>query len=69
MTEISTDNRFEWDSNKNESRYIGLGCIRGIVIVATSYIENNRICLISARIDVDTIEWLKEPGEKGYLQR
>ena len=24
---------------------------------------------ISARIDVDTIEWLKEPGEKGYLQR
>lgn len=67
MTEISTDNRFEWDSNKNESRYFGLGCIRGIVIVATSY--NNRIRLISARIDVDTIEWLKEPGEKGYLQR
>lgn len=24
---------------------------------------------ISARIDMDTIEWLKEPGEKGYLQR
>lgn len=24
---------------------------------------------ISARIDIDTIEWLKEPGEKGYLQR
>lgn len=24
---------------------------------------------ISARIDTDTLEWLKEPGEKGYLQR
>lgn len=24
---------------------------------------------ISARIDTDTIMWLKEPGEKGYLQR
>lgn len=24
---------------------------------------------ISARIDMDTLEWLKEPGEKGYLQR
>lgn len=85
MTEISADNRFEWDSNKNESnikkhglsfeqvlpafddpfflerydkehstknesRYFGLGCIRGVIIVATSYIENNRIRLISARL-------------------
>ncbi len=24
---------------------------------------------VSARIDTDTIEWLKEPGEKGYLRR
>lgn len=24
---------------------------------------------ISARIDTDTLKWLKEPGEKGYLQR
>lgn len=24
---------------------------------------------VSARIDMDTLEWLKEPGEKGYLQR
>lgn len=24
---------------------------------------------ISARIDTDTLEWLKGPGEKGYLQR
>lgn len=24
---------------------------------------------VSARIDMDTIEWLKEPGEKGYLKR
>ncbi|MBO6130641.1 MAG: BrnA antitoxin family protein [Treponema sp.] len=24
---------------------------------------------ISVRIDTDTIDWLKEPGEKGYLQR
>lgn len=24
---------------------------------------------VSARIDMDTIEWLKTPGEKGYLQR
>ena len=24
---------------------------------------------ISVRIDMDTIDWLKEPGEKGYLQR
>ena len=24
---------------------------------------------VSDRIDMDTIDWLKEPGEKGYLQR
>lgn len=24
---------------------------------------------ISVRIDMDTIDWLKKPGEKGYLQR
>lgn len=24
---------------------------------------------VSARIDSDTIEWLKTPGEKGYLRR
>ena len=24
---------------------------------------------VSARIDMDTLEWLKTPGEKGYLQR
>jgi uncharacterized protein (DUF4415 family) len=24
---------------------------------------------VSARIDLDTIDWLKSPGEKGYLQR
>lgn len=24
---------------------------------------------VSVRIDMDTIEWLKEPGEKGYLKR
>ena len=24
---------------------------------------------VSARIDMDTIDWLKTPGEKGYLQR
>lgn len=24
---------------------------------------------VSARIDMDTIDWLKSPGEKGYLQR
>lgn len=28
-----------------------------------------RKAAISARIDMDTLEWLKEPGEKGYLQR
>ena len=85
MTEISDDNRFEWDSEKNEinkakhglsfeqilpvfddpffferydklhstineDRYFGLGCIQGVVIVATSYTENNRIRIISARL-------------------
>lgn len=85
MTQISDDNRFEWDSDKNEinkikhglsfeqvlpifndpffferydrehstqeeDRYFGLGCMQGVVIVATSYIENNRIRLISARL-------------------
>lgn len=24
---------------------------------------------VSARIDMDIIDWLKTPGEKGYLQR
>lgn len=24
---------------------------------------------VSVRIDLDTIEWLKEPGDKGYLKR
>lgn len=24
---------------------------------------------VSVRIDMDTIDWLKEPGDKGYLQR
>ena len=85
MTQISDDNRFEWDSNKNEinkvkhglsfeqvlpvfddpyfferydwehstveeERYFGLGCIQGVVVVATSYTENKRIRLISARL-------------------
>lgn len=85
MTEISDDNRFEWDSDKNEKnkvkhglsfeqilpvfddpyflerydsshssecedRYFGLGCVQGIVVVATSYTENKRIRIISARL-------------------
>lgn len=24
---------------------------------------------VSVRIDLDTIEWLKEPGDEGYLKR
>jgi len=82
---ITDDNRFEWDSDKNEinkkkhglsfeqvipifddpfflerydknhsslneERYFGLGCIQGVVLVATSYTENSRIRLISARL-------------------
>lgn len=85
MTEISDDNRFEWDSEKNkinvvkhglsfeqilgvfddpfflerydkdhssetEDRYFGLGCVQGLVIVATSYTEKTRIRIISARL-------------------
>ena len=85
MTEISEDNRFEWDSDKNEInktkhgisfeqilpvfddpyflerydsehssmdevRYFGLGCVNGIIVVATSYTERKRIRIISARL-------------------
>ena len=84
MTTISTDGRFEWDSEKNEAnihkhglsfeqvisafddpfflerydkehsseiedRFFGLGMVQNILIVASSYIESNRIRLISAR--------------------
>lgn len=31
--------------------------------------DQERKQAISVRIDMDTIDWLKEPGEKGYLQR
>ena len=31
--------------------------------------DQTRKQAISVRIDMDTIDWLKEPGEKGYLQR
>jgi len=85
MTEISDDNRFEWDSNKNEKnrikhglafeqilsvfddpfflerydvehssegedRYFGLGCVQGVVVLATSYMVNGRVRIISARL-------------------
>ncbi len=85
MTQISDDNRFEWDSDKNEKnkikhglsfeqilpvfddpffferydkehssseedRYFGIGCIQGVVIVATAYTEKTRIRIISARL-------------------
>jgi len=85
MTEISDDNRFEWDSEKNrtnvikhglsfeqileifddpfflerydsehssykEDRYFGLGCVQGLVVVATVYTEKKRIRIISARL-------------------
>ena len=85
MTEISADNRFEWDFDKNvknkakhglsfeqilpvfddpyflerydsansseaEDRYFGLGCVQGVIVVATAYTENKRIRIISARL-------------------
>lgn len=85
MTEITSDNRYEWDSEKNEKnkakhglsfeqilpvfddplflerydkahssesddRYFGLGYMQEVVVVATSYIENKRIRIISARL-------------------
>ncbi|MCR4823011.1 MAG: BrnT family toxin [Treponema sp.] len=37
-------------SKETEDRYFGLGMLQGILIVATSYTENNRIRLISARV-------------------
>lgn len=85
MTVISNDNRFEWESEKNEinqkkhglafeqicsvfddpffferydkehsteneDRFFGLGCVQGVVIVATAYTERKRIRIISARL-------------------
>lgn len=37
-------------STATEDRYFGLGCLQGVIIVATSYTENNRIRIISARV-------------------
>lgn len=37
-------------STENEDRYFGLGCIQGILIVASSYTEKSRIRIISARL-------------------
>ena len=37
-------------SSEDEDRYFGLGMLQGILIVATSYTENNRTRLISARV-------------------
>ena len=37
-------------SDIGQDRFFGLGCMNGIFIVATSYIENERIHIISARL-------------------
>ena len=37
-------------SSVTEDRYFGLGSLHGIVVVATSYIDNKRIRIISARL-------------------
>ena len=37
-------------SFEDEDRFFGLGSVEGIVVVATSYIENSRIRIISARL-------------------
>lgn len=37
-------------SSADEDRFFGLGSVRGIVVVATSYTENYRIRIISARL-------------------
>ena len=37
-------------SFEGEDRFFGLGSIQGIVVIATSYIEKNRIRIISARL-------------------
>lgn len=40
----------EKHSDIGQDRFFGLGCTNGIFVVATSYTENNRIHLISARL-------------------
>ena len=42
-------------------RFIGLGCINGVSVVATIYTENDRIHLISAR--------LASPKEKTFYEK
>ena len=37
-------------SDVRQYRLFGLGCTNGVTVVATSYTENNRIHLISARL-------------------
>ena len=37
-------------SSEKEDRYFGLGCLQAVLVVATSYTENKRIRIISARL-------------------
>lgn len=37
-------------SEVDQDRFFGLGCTNGVFVVATSYTENDRIHLISARL-------------------
>ena len=42
--------RFDKEHSIDEERYFGLGMLQGILIVATSYSENSRTRIISARV-------------------
>lgn len=37
-------------SSDSEDRFFGIGCIQGLIVVATSYTEKSRIRIISARL-------------------
>ena len=42
--------KYDFNHSEDESRYIGIGCISGVLIVVTSYTDRNgRIRIINAR--------------------
>ena len=82
MTVISDDNRFTMNTAKTltakdiealKKRPIDFSDIPELTDSQAKelYPKNwrPRKKAVSARIDMDMIDWLKTPGEKGYLQR
>lgn len=48
-------------SSECEDRFLGIGTVKNVLVVATSYVEQNRIRIISARV--------ASPNEKASYER